>query len=189
MHSIAYVLMYEEVIDVKKILFVALVAILVISCFALNESLILLLLGDPNVIADNTFEKVVDAISEGNYTAINSMFSASARKDSNLSNEQVNDFLQFVEGEIVTYSSASETGVVVDQKHEFGKEREIIQSSFRLETTEQTYYIAIIECRKDTFEWKNAGVTSIYIINAQNWEEDYIFRGEKVKTPGIHILD
>jgi hypothetical protein len=167
----------------------ALVILFTFASCTLNKSQVELLMGDPNAIADNTFSNIVDAINNRNATAIRRIFSVFACRESDLTNEQAEAFLHFIEGEIVTYSSASEAGVIVHNKYEFGKERKVIQSSFRLETTEQTYYIAIIECPKDTFDRDNSGVTSVYIINAKDWEEDYIFRGEKVKTPGIHILE
>ena len=53
----------------------------------------------------------------------------------------------------------------------------------------QKYYIAIRECTKDDFDNNNVGVISIYIIKSEDWDEDYIYRGDGKWTPGINIME
>ena len=65
----------------------------------------------------------------------------------------------------------------------------IIQSAFYLETSARKYYIAIRECTKDDFDNNNVGVISIYIIKSEDWDEDYIYRGDGKWTPGINIME
>ena len=61
--------------------------------------------------------------------------------------------------------------------------------AFYLETSAQKYYIAIRECTKDDFDNNNVGVISIYIIKSDDWDEDYIYRGDGKWTPGINIME
>ena len=165
----------------KRVLFLILgISLILTSCSLITSD---------NVIADQTFEKLVKAINTNDDSAIKQLFSMSTYDEVGSLEDQIDAFLRFIEGDIVNYSNASDAGVGVDEKFEFGKKKKVLQSSFRLETTAHTYYIAIIECRTDTFDSSNVGVTSVYIINAQDWAEGYIFRGEKVKVSGIHIID
>ena len=98
-------------------------------------------------------------------------------------------FFAFIHGDIVAFSSASEAGVGTDYRIESGKKRKEIQSAFCISTTENTYYIAIKECIKDEFDDNNIGIMSIYIIESNNWTENYVYRGDGKWIPGINIVD
>ena len=63
-----------------------------------------------------------------------------------------------------------------------------MQSTFSVETESRKYYLAIRECIDDDFDNKNIGVVSIYIIDAENWKEDYLYRGDGKWSQGINIM-
>ena len=65
--------------------------------------------------------------------------------------------------------------------------RKEIQYSVTVETTAGKFHIAILECVTDDFDEENVGVTSIYIIKAENWQNDHVYRGDGNWTPGINI--
>lgn len=173
----------------KKKVLIALVVILVISLFVVDKTLVGLVLGDPNTVADHTFKKLITAIEHNDKWSIRRMFSIAARMESNFSTKHVEELLEFIEGDIVDCSDTSDHSVITSNEYEFGWERMELWSSFTIVTTEQTYHISIIECRKDEFNFLNIGLTSVCIINAQDWTKDAVFRGGGVKTPGIHILN
>jgi hypothetical protein len=173
----------------KKKVLISLAVILVISLFVVDKTLVGLVFGDPNTVADHTFKKLITAIEHDDKWAIRRMFSVTARMESDLSIKHVEELLDFIEGDIVNYSDASDHCVTTSYDHEFGWERMRLWSAFTIETTEQTYHISIIEYRRDDFNFFNIGLSSVCIINAQDWTEDAVFRGGGDKTPGIHILD
>lgn len=139
-------------------------------------------------IADKTFNKITSAIGSNNDSTMINMFSNTVKSEIDLS-YSVLMFYDFIHGDIVSFSSASEAGVGADYQIESGKKRKEIQSSFCINTTENTYYIAIKECVKDEFDDNNIGIVSIYIIESNNWKEDHVYRGDGKWLPGIHIVD
>jgi hypothetical protein len=143
---------------------------------------------DDEKIADKTFNKIIAAVESNDNLEMVNIFSNTVKNDVNLS-QSVTGFYDFIDGDIVSFSSASEAGVGTDYQKEKGKKKKEIQSAFCITTTENTYYIAIKECVKDEFDDNNIGVVSIYIIKSNDWKEDYIYRGDGKWTPGINIVD
>ena len=138
--------------------------------------------------ADKTFNEIITAIRLQDDSKIVDMFSNSIKSEDNLSQSALK-FFGFIHGDIVAFSSASEAGVGTDYRIESGKKRKEIQSAFCISTTENTYYIAIKECIKDEFDDNNIGIMSIYIIESNNWTENYVYRGDGKWIPGINIVD
>ena len=142
---------------------------------------------DDESIANNTFKQIVNAIKCQDKTALETLFSEKVHEEVSNFDVDATDFLNFIQGEITSFDDAAEAGVGTDGEIEYGKKRKEIQSSFGVETSEQKYYIAIRECTVDTFDPDNVGIKSIYIINAKDWKEDYVYRGDGKWTPGIVI--
>ena len=139
-------------------------------------------------IADKTFNKIITTIESNNESIMVNMFSNTVKSEIDLSHS-VLMFYDFIHGDIVSFSSASEAGVGADYQTERGKTRKEIQSAYCISTTENTYYIAIKECVKDEIDDNNIGIVSIYIIESNTWKEDYIYRGDGKWLSGINIVD
>ncbi len=137
--------------------------------------------------ADKTFAEVLDAVRSEDPSAITQLFSDEAKSTSSSLEEDADSFIKFIEGDIVSFSNAAESGVGSDGNVEGGKTRKDINASFSVETTEKTYYIAIKECVKDDFKRSNVGILSVYIIEASAWTDEYVYRGDGEWTPGINI--
>ena len=137
-------------------------------------------------IADQTFDKIITAIRLEDDSKIVDMFSNDIQSEADLLQSALM-FFDFIHGDIVSFSSASEAGVGTDYRTENGKKRKEIQSAFCFNTTENTYYIAIKECVKDELDADNIGIVSIYIIESNNWTNDYVYRGDGKWIPGINI--
>lgn len=172
----------------KRFLSICLVLLIVTFTSCSNNGANMGVFGNDEKIADKTFNEIITAISEKNDSKIVDMFSNAIKSEVNLS-QSVLIFFDFIQGDIVSFSSASEAGVGADYKIESGKKRKEIQSAFCISTTENTYYIAIKECVKDDFDDSNIGIVSIYIIESNNWKEDYVYRGDGKWIPGINIVD
>lgn len=138
-------------------------------------------------IADKTFNEIISAIRLKDDSKIVDMFSNAIKSEDSLSQSALR-FVDYIHGDIISFSSAAEAGVGGDYKTENGKKTREIQSAFCINTTESTYYIAIKECIKDEYD-NNIGIMSIYIIEANNWTEDCVYRGDGKWTPGINIVD
>lgn len=159
-----------------------------ISDYSTEEDNMGVFINNNEKIADNTFNKIIDAIKTKDNSKIVDIFSNSVKSTDELS-LSASKFVDYIQGDIISFSSASESGVGTDHKKEDGKTKKEIQSAFCIKTTQNTYYIAIKECIKDEFDENNVGVLSIYIIESTNWKNDYIYRGDGKWTHGINIVD
>jgi len=181
----------ERKLQMRKAILSIILIIVVTSCFTScsDVGFDMGVFGDSDAkIADKTFNEIITAIGLEDGSKIVDMFSNTIKSEYNLSQSAVK-FFNFIHGDIVSFSSASEAGVGADYRTENGKKIKEIQSSFRISTTENVYYIAIKECIRDDFDNNNIGIVSIYIIESNNWTEDCVYRGDGKWSPGINIVD
>ena len=174
----------------KKMLLLIMLFILtltLISCSDVGNGM-LFLEEDNDKSADETFNEIMSAVKSKDDAKIADMFSNAIKSNDDLSRSALR-FVGFIQGDIISFSTASESGVGEDTKLEDGKRRKEIQSSFCVNTTECTYYVAIKECIVDEFDDNNIGVLSLYIIESNNWTEEYVYRGGGKWIPGINIVE
>ena len=136
--------------------------------------------------ADMTFGHLIDAIKSKDVFKIIDLFSRTVQSKVGFE-KKADELIEFIQGDIVAYSSADETGVGADVEIQKEKERKEIQSAFSITTTANKYHIAIRECTKNDMDHNNIGVLSIYIIEDGKWVENYVYRGDGKWTPGINI--
>ena len=134
-----------------------------------------------------TLEVIVHAVNDNDAEELAYLFSYNVLTEKSDLLDTSKDFIEFVGGEIITYSNPADNSISSYEEFEYGKMRKEIQHSVTIETTLGRYHIAILECVIDDFDEENVGVTSIYIINAENWQNDYVYRGDGNWTPGINI--
>lgn len=139
------------------------------------------------MIANNTFERIINKIKTQDSRGIKSLFSQTVQDTTSDLEENCVDLIQFMQGDIVSISDAADGGMRVDCKTEKGKIVKTIVSTFICETDLHKYYVAMKECTKDDFDQDNIGLLSIYIIKSEDWKEDCVYRGDGKWTPGIHI--
>lgn len=158
-------------------------------CLFLMIALIILLTScsykDDAQVADETFEQVFNAIQNHDETALKNLFSNSVRNEVSDFDESIVDFLDFIQGEVLSYEDLNGDGVHLSV--EDGQKRKEIRAIYDIKTSQKTYHIAIKECAVDTFDPENEGIFSIYIISAEDWKETYAYRGGGKSTPGIVI--
>ena len=134
-----------------------------------------------------TLEVIVHAVNDNDAEALAYLFSYNVLTEKSDLLDTSKDFIEFVGGEIITYSEPADNGISSYEEFEYGKIRKEIQYSVTVETTAGKFHIAILECVTDDFDEENVGVTSIYIIKAENWQNDHVYRGDGNWTPGINI--
>ena len=169
----------------RKALLLILLLLLILS--ACSEKGSNMFYGDNNEeIADQTFTEIIAAVSTQDVTRVIELFSCSVKSQMDLS-QSAAEFVTYFDGDIISFSAAVDAGVGADYRTENGQVRKDIQSAFRITTNKNSYYIAIKECIRDEFDSNNVGILSIYAIEASNWTENYVYRGDGKWTGGIHI--
>ena len=169
----------------RKILILLIAMIFLLTSCSLRGPIAPLYHENDQSIADNTFAKLVDMIKNHDENELKALFSETTRNEASDFDTQITDFLNYIEGEIVSFHSDMSVGAHI--VNEYGTKRKEIEPVFYLETTEQDYYIALIECIRDDFDPNNIGISSLYIISTENWTEPYLYRGDGEWVPGIHI--
>lgn len=140
---------------------------------------------ETEAILNQTMEKMLIAAQSEDKQALLELFSKTLRKRNEELDKQADVFLAFFEGDIVGFGTSA---CVSDESvYEDGKKRKVGEGSYWIQTSEKNYYVAIHECTVDTFNKDNVGVISIYIIEADKWTEDYIYRGDGNWKSGINI--
>ena len=136
-------------------------------------------------ILNQTMEKMLNAVQNEDKKAFLELFSKNVCEDCEEIEEKAEELFVFFEGDIVEFGNSS---YVWDEcVFEDGKRRKVSEGTYWIQTSEKNYYIAFHECIVDTFNKDNVGVISIYIIEADKWTEDYIYRGDGEWKTGINI--
>ena len=164
---------------------VMVVVMLILSGCALNEKNYQKRFSDSKHWVEATFAEMVNAIKSENRGAFADKFSISARSEGDAFEEKVDELYAFIQGDVESYN------ILPGRSHIKNKDggnivREV-SASFCLVTTENTYYIAIKECIIDSWNADNEGIQSLYIVNAKDWQTEYIYHGDGMWTHGINI--
>lgn len=135
----------------------------------------------------DSFEKLMKAVKERNAEKVKILFSENLQ-DLESFNNDVNEFIDFIEGDIFSYTSIDEGGFGLSGNIDYGKRIKVAECCFTVRTTKNKYHIAISECIEDDYDSKNIGVESVYIIDSKNWYEEGLYRGDGKWTKGINIV-
>ena len=138
--------------------------------------------------ADQTFSEIINAIKTEDASKLVDLFSTEVKRETDLL-PNATKFINYIQGDIVSYSSASDHGAGTSAHVKNGRKSVESNTSFSIETTEKTYYISMIECIRDDFDRSNKGIVSLTIIDADNWQKDCVYRAGGYRVPGIHIDD
>ena len=139
-------------------------------------------------IADETFSIVIEAIESKDQTKLLELFSETVQNEVYDLEENALEFFNFIEGDILSFSKAMESGLITHDSVDYGKRKKEIESAFNIKTSQKTYYFAIKECTRDDYNDDNVGIVSMYVIGSENWGKDYVYRGDAEWAPGINIV-
>ena len=149
--------------------------------------------GDSNVIfgdkdnefADTRMEQLFNATKTQNIDDFKKMFSEKALSEAENINIEINDFLSFVQGEVISWSR-DESPIVFDSV-EHGNATKQLVTWYTLDSDEQSYLVLLVDYPIDTINPENAGLYSISILKAED-ENKLVGTWEDWAIPGIYIM-
>lgn len=137
-------------------------------------------------IADDRIEELIEAIEDEDEGKIKEMISRNTADDVEGLDVQIQDLIEFYQGEMESYNGFS--GPYVSQQSEDGDTRMVFELTYLIYTTEKTYWIVVQDTIMDDFDTSYEGVNYIYIKEAGDWSEgDAVYWGDTETKPGIHI--
>ena len=143
---------------------------------------------DDKAIATETLGQIITAVLEEDEDALKHIFSQQVCEDeANHMDESIAELMDFFQGEVLEIDDSA--GIGMEEEFEHGHRKIEISSAFSVTTSEREYDIAIKQCTENSFEPSGVGVTSLYIVAAENWTVSAVFQGDGNWTPGIHIID
>lgn len=138
-------------------------------------------------IADKKFDEVIDAIKNGDKDRLSSLFSKNAINGAENFDESVDELLDYVQGDIESYSDWS-GALTVDRSSEEDEVVEIIEASYEVKTSEGDYRFAIVFFTSNTTEQNDVGIWSLYVIRkTEDTNPSYAYWGDGKNTPGINV--
>jgi hypothetical protein len=158
---------------------------LVLSSCAKGDSTVFF--GDKNnKFADTRMEQLFNATKQRNIDDFKKMFSKKAINEAENINIEIDDFLSFVQGEVVSWNR-DDSPTVYDVVEQGSKSKQLI-TWYTLDTDEQNYLVLLVDYPIDTINPENAGLYSISILRAED-ENKLVGTWEDLAIPGIYIMD
>lgn len=136
-------------------------------------------------MANKRFEQFLEAVENKDKTALETLFSKKTINEVDNFSETTDSLLDFFQGNHVTYDRSGGGGSDEDRDGEHHSK--CVYSSYVVETSEERYYFAIREFTIDTSDEDNVGISSLYIINAKDTDEQFTYWGDGEWTPGINF--
>lgn len=177
----------KAVIYMKRILAVLIVVIMIFSFSSCANVKVISPFTDKDIEqADARMEQLFDEIKQQNKDGLKELFSEKAIDDTENINIEIDDFLSFVQGKVVSWSR-DESPIVFDSVENGNKTKQLV-TWYTLDTDEQSYLILLVDYPIDTINSENAGLYSIRILKAED-ENKLVGTWEDWVIPGIYILD
>jgi len=138
------------------------------------------------ILADESMNKVLEAIQSENTELLLSLFSENALANAEDTTEQANSLYAYYQGNCLSYDNWGRPNVeVIKEDDQLRKE---LYTTYDIHTEIGKYRVAFLYIAEDTKNPTNVGIWSMYIIN---WNDDtdpeIAYRGDDNYLPGIHI--
>lgn len=142
-----------------------------------------------NKIANERFEKIIEAIQNQNSTALKSLFSDKVLKEAQNMDETINELFDYFQGEMLSYNDWGGAGVDSGMNDDgSGRYWKRLNSTYDVETSQGKYRFAMEFISMDTADADNGGIRSLYIIKLEDdTDPQFAYRGDGKDTPGINI--
>ena len=130
---------------------------------------------------------LLSAIKEKDAKKIVSLFSKNTVKDVENLEVQAEELIEYFKGDTDPWGDEW-FAEFAKATFEDGKRKYIVEASFDITTTENTYRICLQSCRRDDFDPNSMGLWSVYVILFE--DDKYTHRpynGDDKNTPGINI--
>lgn len=139
-------------------------------------------------VANEKFDKILDAIQNQDKAALKSMFSKKTLAEVNDMDEKIHELFDYFQGEFVSYDDWG--GPSGGDEKNAGNHLKRVELTYDVETSEQKYQFAFQDITIDTADKENVGIHSLYVINVEeipNEERRFAYWGDGQWTQGIHI--
>ena len=177
-----------ETVMKKLCLFFAVIMILLTSCSFTPSHIRERFFDNDAQIANNHFEKLINAIQSQDKDALQSLFSRKAISEADNFDESMVALFDFFQGEMLSYDDfgahSSDSGMNNGDTKQIWK---AIQSTYDVVTDKQTYRIAIKEFIEDTENEDNVGIYSLSVIRKEDSDLQFSYWGNYKWEPGITI--
>jgi len=167
------------------ILLVVFGTILLSSCSLISGYTSSRLFSNDQEIANSQMDKVLNAIQNKDKDALKAMFSKNAVDKAENFDKNIDELFEFYQGNVISYDDRSALGS--GETMNYGERQKRLDSTYDVETTEGKYRFAIEDYIIDTANPENVGIYSLYIIKAEDTDEQMAYRGDEKYTPGINI--
>lgn len=134
--------------------------------------------------SDKTFAKLIEAINQKDTIELSNLFSINTRNNTENFEDSVNQLVNFFGSQILTFEKTDGVGSM--GKFEDGKKVIELITTYNVNSNEQKYYFSIEMTKFNTFNENYNGILCLNIINAKDWQEDYVYYGDS--ESGIHIF-
>ena len=170
--------------NLKKIVFLLIsTCFLFTSCSKIND--ISKVLTDEDLLLNETFSQIIDAIQNKDEPSLIAMFSQNAQNnDTEMHSEILVLFDLFCNKSISFDSDPGQKS----SRYYYGEMRRVISSTFTVYVDTQTYYVDMQLCTVDSFDRQEEGIIYISVINSENWENNYTYHSSN-NDYGIHIIN
>ena len=134
--------------------------------------------------ADRTLEQMLQAIEEQDPAAVQAMFAPNSIDGAGNMDEMTAVLFDFYEGEMISYKRYGPA--THESKHgELHTKR--LEASYDVTASAGNYRIAMQICMIDSEDPENVGMSSFYIIKAEDTDTSYAYWGDQLWTPGITV--
>ena len=137
--------------------------------------------------ADVVFQQIISLIENEDRASLQTLFSAHTMDSVENMDGQVSALFDFYEGKMTSFQRY---GPGTQTAKDNGAYYKTIYASYDVTTSEGDYRMVIYFCTVDSACDENVGLTSIYIIKAENSNLDFVYWGEwgtDEWSPGITI--
>lgn len=170
----------------KKIISIITVLLLLFSLTSCSERAWIFM--DDNKKLDKTFGKVIEAIKEKDSSKLINLLSDNVKEKDGIS-QSATDFINYIQGDILSFTSAKEGGKRGSKEVTGGKTITSSNTAFTVNTSTHTYHFYMDQCFRDDFDPGNIGVVLITVIDSENWKSEYSYKSDGAFDHGVYIDD
>lgn len=146
--------------------------------------------GNDRSIANTQFEQILNACKTQDKNALKVLFSEKVINENPNIDKSIDELLDFFQGDVVSYNDWGGSGAYAGKNDDgSGRNWKKLYSTYDLKTNKQTYRFAMEVVVVDTASPENIGISSLYIIKAEDSDMSFAYRGDGKWTPGINIIN
>lgn len=171
-------------IPIKRLCFLSIIILFFLTACSTTEGHTPM--DNDNQIADKRIEQLLDAIKDKDKETICSMFSKQALDESENLDESIEYLFSFFQGEVISWEKDS--GPIVDEITENGKQIKELKTWYNVKTSNQKYIIFMIDYPVNTNEPDNVGLYTLRVVKEED-KETQLGYWQDMKSPGIYNLN